>query len=146
MGAPLKLQLAAARLLRAQSASPHFGNVSLLPPYVDLMLQREQATLLAVAVTDCINAVLTSHPELTSQIQSVVFPRLIAAFSKEPRQLMGLLIAVLSQHSNLVNDESVRKSVEDHIIRQKTPLFGARDPDKYIAKLDLKGDIDGIKL
>lgn len=60
---------------------------------------------------------------------------------------MGLLTAVLHQHQDLISDEAVRKSVDQLVLRQKTPLFGARDPDKYIAKLDLKGgDIDGIKI
>jgi hypothetical protein len=146
-GSSLRVQIVAARLLRAQSSSPVFPNASLLPEFVSLMLRREKATLLALAVTDCINTALANHFEVRSQMQQTVIPLLVQAFVKEPRQLMGLLIAVLHQNIDLVEDETVRKSVEDHILRQKTPLFGVRDPDRYIAKLDLKGgDIDGIKM
>lgn len=145
--ASLRLQLAGARLVCAQARTPRFGHVELLSGLVRAMLAHEQCTLLAVAVMEGLGAVLEGHLELEEQVRLAVMPLLLAAFARPAQQLMGLLVAFFHRFPHLVQDERVRKSVEEQVARQKTPLFGARDPDRYIAKLDLKGgDIDGIKM
>lgn len=80
-GAGLRLQLAGARLLCAQStSSSSFENFLFLPLFVERMIQREQATLLAVAVTECVHSVLTHHRELGEYVKINVFSLLERAF------------------------------------------------------------------
>jgi hypothetical protein len=56
-------------------------------------------------------------------------------------------VALLDQHKDLVVDAAVREKVVQCVALQQKPLFGTKDPDRYIAKLDLKGgDIDGLKM
>ncbi len=141
--ASVRTVIAAARLMKSR---PCAATMSLLPAFVDFMLAHERATLVAIAVTDCVTAFL-AHSALRQETRGLVFPRIEAAFHAEQGQLMGLLIALLDAHQELVADEAVRTKVAQCVALQKKPLFGTTDPDRYIAKLDLKGgDIDGIKL
>jgi hypothetical protein len=96
------------------------------------MLSKERATLFAIAVTDCISNVLKHHFQLRSFVQTSVFPILSAAYRQEPKQLLGLLISILGEYLDLVEDQELRKSIQEHITRQKTPLFGARDPGLFV--------------
>jgi hypothetical protein len=80
--------------------------------------------------------------------------------AKWPRsQLFGLLISVLNDFEKARADSAdlnafaetlewetkVLPVLQGCVEVQKKPLYGDVDPDRYIAKLDLKGgDIDGI--
>ncbi len=135
--------MAAARLVKSR-VSPAL--LPLLPPLVDFILAHERATLVAIAVTDCVSSFLVDAT-LRQQTHDLVFSKLVGAFVAEPQQLMGVLVALLDQHKELIADAAVRDKVGQCVALQHKPLFGARDPDRYIAKLDLKGgDIDGLKM
>jgi hypothetical protein len=135
--------MAAARLVKSRVSAPL---LPLLVPFVEFMFAHEKVTLVAIAVTECVSAFL-ADTSLREQAHNLVFPHIVAAFKAEPQQLMGLLVALLDQHKELVADAAVRERVVQCVALQQKPLFGAKDPDRYIAKLDLKGgDIDGLKM
>ena len=158
--------IASASLLKALVAAEKLSAdavTSLLPLLVEAMFSRENCTIFAVIFVETIRSCIASSTYRAAVLQPLVLGRLVESFvsseTQWPRsQLFGLLIRFFDDLQNQTISESeneyfgtieFEKSVwpqlKAHLEREKTPLFGDRDPDRYIAKLDLKGgDIDQI--
>ena len=155
-----KTLVAAAQLLEG-FLTHHKATSTVAAPLVEQlvaqMFAHENCTILAVAVMNSVRQCLVDFPEIV--LTDAVFGRVVETFLKVcqewPRNaLFGLLISALEAlqtspeaaefRKRVAWSDKVEPELETCLKIQNTPLYGDRDPDRYIAKLDLKGGLDNI--